>query len=81
MLVLSRKINESIIIGDDIEIVIVEMKNDQVKLGIKAPRSIPVHRSEVYEEIQLENKKASENQNKLTGLGNLFNKIKNNKKD
>ena len=59
MLVLSRKKNESIMIGDDIEIVVVEIKGDQVKLGVKAPKNITVHRAEVYEEIQQENKKAS----------------------
>jgi carbon storage regulator len=55
MLVLARKFNESIMIGDEIEVIIIEIKNDQVKLGIKAPKKIAVHRKEVYEEIQLEN--------------------------
>lgn len=55
MLVLARKINESIMIGDDIEIVIIDIKGDQVKLGIKAPKSVAVHRKEIYEEIQKEN--------------------------
>jgi carbon storage regulator len=59
MLVLARKFNESIMIGDEIEIIIIEIKNDQVKLGIKAPKRISVHRKEVYEEIQLENIAAS----------------------
>ena len=59
MLVLSRKKNESIMIGDDIEIVVVEIKGDQVKLGVKAPKNITVHRAEVYEEIQIENRAAS----------------------
>ncbi len=76
MLVLSRKKNESIKIGDDVEIVIVDIKGDQVKLGIKAPRSISVHRAEVYEEIQRENREAAKNTTKITGLGNLFKKIK-----
>ncbi|MGQ9631081.1 MAG: carbon storage regulator CsrA [bacterium] len=55
MLVLSRKLNESIMVGDDVEIVVVSIKGDQVKLGINAPRHIPVHRKEIYEEIQAEN--------------------------
>jgi len=76
MLVLSRKKNESIIIGDDVEIVIVDIKGDQVKIGIKAPKSVSVHRAEVYEEIQAENKKASSAPKQLTGLGSLFSQFK-----
>jgi len=59
MLVLSRKINEKIIIGDEIEIVLVDIGKDQVKLGINAPKSVKVHRWEVYEEIQRENREAA----------------------
>ena len=59
MLVLSRKINQSIMIGDDIRIVVVAVDRDQVKLGIEAPRSVPVHCSEVYEEIRRANQEAS----------------------
>lgn len=55
MLVLARKLNESIMIGDEIELIVIDIKGDQVKLGIKAPRRIAVHRKEVYEEIQQEN--------------------------
>lgn len=76
MLVLSRKKNESIIIGDDVEIVIVDIKGDQVKVGIKAPRKVSVHRAEVYEEIQAENKKAATTPKQLSGLGSLFNQFK-----
>lgn len=67
MLVLTRKINEKIIIGDDIEIVLVDIGKDQVKIGINAPRSVKVHRWEVYEEIQKENREAS----KITSLDPL----------
>jgi carbon storage regulator len=52
MLVLTRKLNQEIIIGDDIRITVVAIGSDQVKLGITAPRSIPVHRSEIYRERQ-----------------------------
>lgn len=55
MLILSRKKDESIIIGDNIEISIVDIKGDHVKLGIKAPKYVKVYRQEVYEAIQREN--------------------------
>ena len=55
MLVLTRKTNESINIGDDIEVFIVEIKDDHVKLGIKAPKAIPVYRQEIYRYIREEN--------------------------
>ncbi|MDE2482985.1 MAG: carbon storage regulator CsrA [bacterium] len=60
MLVLSRKLNQSIMIGDDIRIVVVAVDRDQVKLGIEAPREVSVHRSEIYEEIQRTNRAAAE---------------------
>lgn len=59
MLALSRKKNESIVISNDIEITILEIKGDQVKLGIAAPKSVPVYRKEVYLQIQESNKAAS----------------------
>ena len=59
MLALSRKANESIIIGNDIEITVLEVKGEQVKIGIKAPKSIPVYREEVYKQIKESNKEAA----------------------
>lgn len=52
MLVLSRKKNESIVINNEITIVVVEIRGDKVRLGVEAPREVPVHRREVYEAIQ-----------------------------
>ena len=59
MLVLSRQKDESIVIGDDIEITVVDIRGDKVRLGIAAPSEIPVHRKEVYEAIQRENIQAA----------------------
>ncbi|MCI9420517.1 MAG: carbon storage regulator CsrA [Eubacterium sp.] len=58
MLALARKVNESIIINDDIEVTILEIKGDQVKVGIKAPKSVPVYRKELYLQIQEANEEA-----------------------
>ena len=62
MLILARKPNESIIIGDQIEVSVIDIKGDQVKLGIEAPRSIKVYRKEVYQAIQQENIEAVKTQ-------------------
>lgn len=59
MLVLSRQRDESIIIGDNIVVTVVDIRGDKVRLGIDAPTEIPVHRREVYEAIQRENLRAS----------------------
>jgi carbon storage regulator len=59
VLVLSRKINQRIMIGDDIEIVVVDIRGEQVQIGIKAPRNIPVHRLEVYDTIREANVEAT----------------------
>ena len=60
MLVLTRRANQSIIIGNDIVVTVLEISGDQVRLGITAPRSVSVHREEVYAEIQRENREAAE---------------------
>lgn len=59
MLVLSRQRDESIIIGDNVVITVVDVRGDKVKLGIEAPKEIPVHRREVYEAILRENRQAT----------------------
>ena len=59
MLALSRKANESIVIGNDIEVTILEIKGEQVKIGITAPKSVPVYREEVYAQIKDANKEAA----------------------
>lgn len=58
MLALARKANQSIMIGNDIEITLLEIKGDQVKIGINAPKSVPIYRKEIYLQIQEENKNA-----------------------
>lgn len=59
MLVLARKKNQSIVINDDIEIFIVDINSDQVKLGVKAPRDVSIHRKEVFDNIKKENIEAA----------------------
>lgn len=72
MLALARKINQSIMIGSDIEITLLKIKGDQVKIGINAPKSVPIYRKEIYMQIQDENKKASEGEIDVEVLNKLF---------
>ena len=65
MLVLSRQRDESIMIGDDVEIIIVDVRGDKVRLGITAPKSIPVHRREIYDAIQREKTEKKELENQI----------------
>ncbi len=73
MLALSRKKDEAIVINDDIEVTVIEIKGDQVKLGISAPKSVPVYRKEVYVQIQTSNKEAAESVD-IKALNQLFGK-------
>lgn len=68
MLVLSRKLGESIKIGEDIEITILSTKNDQVKIGIKAPKTLEIFRTELLEQISEENVQAANNQSNLLSI-------------
>ena len=71
MLVLTRKIEEAIVVGDGVEIKILEIKNGVVKLGIKAPKEVSIHRKEVFDEIERENKGAL-NLGNIENLGKFF---------
>lgn len=66
MLVLARRSNQSIMVGDLIEIKVIEVKGDQVKIGIEAPKNIVVHRKEIYDEIKEANIKAAQNSPQLS---------------
>ena len=82
MLVLSRKPDESIRIGDEIEITVIEVRGDVVKIGISAPRSVSVYRKEIYDAIQRENIAASESAAEdLTKVAQALLKKKPEKKD
>ena len=72
MLALSRKINESIMIGHDIEVTVLEIKGEQVKLGINAPKSVPLYRKEIYVQIQEANKEAVSTEASPDVLKNMF---------
>ncbi len=74
MLVLARKVNQSIIINDSIEIVVIDVKGDQIKIGIEAPRSIKIYRKEVYEEIKKQNIESIAKDINLDKLGDLLSK-------
>jgi carbon storage regulator len=72
MLVLARRINERIIIGDAIYISVVDIKGDQVKLGIDAPANVKVYRQEIFDAIQEENRKAVQSHGELPSLNGLI---------
>lgn len=80
MLVLSRQRDETIMIGDDIEVTVVDIRGDKVRLGINAPKEISVHRKEVYDAIRRENREAAKLKTEdLSGLGKIV--PKDHKKD
>ncbi len=72
MLVLSRKENESIIINDDIEIKVISLRQDQVKIGIVAPKTVKIYRKEIFDEIQAANIAAAQGVNKLDALKDVM---------
>ncbi len=72
MLVLTRKPDQSIMVGEDIEITILEVRGEQVRIGIRAPKSVMIHRKEVYEQIEEENRSAIiSNPDRLPNLNDL----------
>ncbi len=72
MLALSRKLNESVMIGGDIEFTILEIKGDQVKVGITAPRNLQIYRKEIYDLILKENKESASDRNQVANIKKLF---------
>ncbi|MBH5320622.1 carbon storage regulator CsrA [Paenibacillus sp. GSMTC-2017] len=74
MLVLSRKIDESIMIGNDVEIIVLGVEGDNVKLGIRAPKDVSIYRKEIYTTIQEENRAAASRTISLEDVAKLFGK-------
>lgn len=72
MLALTRKLNESIMIGNEVEVTILEIKGDQVKIGINAPKAIPVYRKEIYIQIQQSNKESIESKANIEAIKKMF---------
>ena len=76
MLVLSRKVGEKLRIGDEIEVVVVEVKGDTVRLGLKAPKGVTIYREEIYQAIQAENRAAAETRAKAEDMQALISWLK-----
>lgn len=72
MLALSRKKGEALMINNDIEITVLDIKGEQVKIGIAAPKEVPVYRKEVYLQIQEANREATDNTDAISQLADLF---------
>ncbi len=79
MLVLARKVGQSIVIGDNVELMVIEVRGDQVRLGISAPKTIPVHRKELLEQIRQENLMAAGDVD-VDAVGERFNVLPREKK-
>ena len=73
MLVLTRRVSQSIVIGNDVVVTVLEVRGDQVRIGVSAPRDVDVHREEVFEELQEANRAAaSPSAEAVTALGKLL---------
>ena len=72
MLILSRKINEKIKIGNDITVTLIGVSGDQVKIGVEAPKNVKVFRQEVFDDIEAQNKAAADGNTSLKKLSKLF---------
>ncbi len=72
MLALTRRCNESIMLGNDIEITILEVKGDHVKIGVNAPKSMPIYRKEIYTQIQEANAEAAKTETSAEDINALF---------
>ncbi|TVQ76252.1 MAG: carbon storage regulator [Bradymonadales bacterium] len=81
MLVLTRRLGESIWINDDIRIVIQNIRGNQVRVGIAAPREMVVHREEIYQKIHQENREAMSPEGSVDSLGELFHQMKAEKRE
>ncbi|MEB3285192.1 MAG: carbon storage regulator CsrA [Candidatus Sericytochromatia bacterium] len=81
MLVLSRKINQSVMIGDDIEVILLETKGDTAKIGIVAPNDVKVYRQEIYQAIKAENLRATQNPATVDAASSLLKNVLHNRKE